>query len=289
MSHDAPRTLLTTARHDRDAAGLEYVYPVVSRRAGGVSVGINLNPNNACNWHCAYCQVPGLVRGRAPEIDTVRLEAELHALLDAILNGDFMQRRVPDGSRRLRDIAISGNGEPTSCRRFDGIVALIGRVMARHDLTGRLPLVLITNGSGVLRPVVQRGLEALAGLGGEAWIKIDSATREGIERINGVHLEPDRLARQIAACARACPSWLQTCLMQWDGAPPSETEQAAWLALVEGLVERGTSLRGVRLYGLARPSQQAEAVHIERLDAAWLEAFAERIREHTGLEVRVTP
>ncbi|MEQ1895487.1 MAG: radical SAM protein, partial [Planctomycetota bacterium] len=29
--------------HDRAAAGLEYVYPVVSRRAGGVSLGINLN------------------------------------------------------------------------------------------------------------------------------------------------------------------------------------------------------------------------------------------------------
>ncbi len=289
MAHDERPRPLTTDRHDRDAAGLEYVYPVVSRRAGGVSVGINLNPNNACNWHCAYCQVPDLVRGPAPEIDIARLELELDSLLDTILNGDFMERRVPAGDRRLRDIAFSGNGEPTSCRRFDEIVALTGRVMARHGLAGRLPLVLITNGSGVRRPAVRRGLGALAGLGGEAWIKIDSATRDGIARINGIHLEPERLARQIEVCARTCPSWLQTCLMQWDGAPPTESEQAAWLALVGGLVERGTPLRGVRLYGLARPSQQAEAVHIERLDPAWLEAFAERIRARTGLTVLVTP
>ena len=56
---------LGTDDHSRDAAGLKYVYPVVSRRAEGVSVGINLNPNNACNWRCVYCQVPDLVLGAA--------------------------------------------------------------------------------------------------------------------------------------------------------------------------------------------------------------------------------
>ncbi len=49
---------LSASDHDRDATGMQYVYAVVSRRAGGVSVGINLNPNNACNWACVYCQVP---------------------------------------------------------------------------------------------------------------------------------------------------------------------------------------------------------------------------------------
>ena len=63
--------------HSRDIVGLTYVYPVVSRRAGGVSVGINLNPNSACNWRCIYCQVPELKRGSAPTIDLTRLEKEL--------------------------------------------------------------------------------------------------------------------------------------------------------------------------------------------------------------------
>jgi hypothetical protein len=63
------RILLKTEDHSRDSAGMRYVYPVVSRRAGGVSVGINLNPNNACNWRCIYCQVPGLTRGGPPPID----------------------------------------------------------------------------------------------------------------------------------------------------------------------------------------------------------------------------
>ena len=42
-SGDAP---LTTDDHDRGAAGLRWVYPVISQRSGGCSVGVNLNPNH---------------------------------------------------------------------------------------------------------------------------------------------------------------------------------------------------------------------------------------------------
>ena len=102
--------LLNVADHNRDNAGLTYIYPVVSRRAGGVSVGINLNPNNACNWRCIYCQVPELTRGAAPVIDLIRLETELYTFLQEILYGSFMQEQVAPGARRINDIALSGNG-----------------------------------------------------------------------------------------------------------------------------------------------------------------------------------
>src|SRR5580765_6414798 len=112
---------LETHDHDRDSAGLLYAYPVVSRRAGGVSVGINLNPNNACNWRCIYCQVPDLVPGMAPPIDVGRLENELDGFLDGLLNRGWMEEHVPEGSRVLKDVAFSGNGEPTSSRQFSEI------------------------------------------------------------------------------------------------------------------------------------------------------------------------
>ena len=60
---------LTTTNHSRDVAGLTYVYPVISRRAGGLSIGINFNTKNASNWRCVYCQVPGLVKGIAQQIN----------------------------------------------------------------------------------------------------------------------------------------------------------------------------------------------------------------------------
>ena len=279
---------LTPSNHDRDSAGMTYVYPVVSRRAGGVSVGVNLNPNNACNWACVYCQVPGLVRGTAPEIDLAQLEAELRAMLTDILHGDFMQTRVPEGARRLNDIALSGNGEPTSAKAFPQVIELIGRVMADFGLAGKIKLVLITNGSLADRPRVRDGLGKMAALNGEVWFKFDSATAAGMRSINQTRIAPDKQFERLAAAARLCPTWLQTCLFALDGKPPSEAEQAAYLAAVSRIRQESVPVQGVLLYGLARPSMQPQASRLSALPAAWLEAFAEKIRA-AGLPVKVSP
>lgn len=278
---------LTPSNHDRDSAGMTYVYPVVSRRAGGVSVGINLNPNNACNWACVYCQVPDLKRGAAPEIDLAKLEAELRAMLADILHGDFMKTRVPEGARRLNDIALSGNGEPTSAKAFPQVIELIGKVMTDFDLTGKIKLVLITNGSLADRPRVQDGLQKMAALNGEVWFKFDSATAAGMRAINQTRIAPDKQLERLAVAARLCPTWLQTCVFALDGAPPSEAEQAAYLAVVERTRQQQIPLRGVLLYGLARPSMQPQAGRLSALPAEWLEAFAEKIRA-AGLPVKVS-
>ncbi|WP_296644441.1 radical SAM protein [Thiobacillus sp. 65-1402] len=267
---------------------MTYVYPVVSRRAGGVSVGINLNPNNACNWACVYCQVPDLTRGTAPGINLVQLETELRAMLTAILHGDFMQTRVPEGARRLNDIALSGNGEPTSASAFPRVIELIGRVMADFDLAGKIKLVLITNGSLADRPRVQDGLKKMAALNGEVWFKFDRATASGMRSINQTRISPDRQFERLAVAAHLCPTWLQTCMFALDGAPPSDAEQAAYLSVVERIRMQQIPLQGVLLYGLARPSMQPQASRLSALPAAWLEAFAEKIRA-AGLAVKVSP
>ncbi|OYW39958.1 MAG: radical SAM protein [Hydrogenophilales bacterium 12-61-10] len=280
-------TPLTPVNHDRDSAGMTYVYPVVSRRAGGVSVGINLNPNNACNWACVYCQVPDLVRGTAPEINLAQLEAELRALLADILHGDFMQTRVPEGARRLNDIALSGNGEPTSARAFPQVIELIGQVMTELDLIGKIKLVLITNGSLIDRPRVRDGLAKMAALNGEVWFKFDSAMASGMRAINQTRISPDKQFERLKLAAGLCPTWLQTCVFARDDTPPDEVEQAAYLAAVARIVQHNIPVQGVLLYGLARPSLQPQASHLSALPAEWLEAFAERIRA-AGLPVKVS-
>jgi wyosine [tRNA(Phe)-imidazoG37] synthetase (radical SAM superfamily) len=278
---------LTTSDHDRGRAGLVYVYPVVSRRAGGVSVGINLNPNNACNWRCVYCQVPGLVQGNAPEIDLALLEQELADFLDAILLHGWMESNVPDGSRVLKDVAFSGNGEPTSSRQFADAVEVVARVLRARDLVGRVELVLITNGSFAHRSEVLRGFEAMREAGGVVWFKVDSATDGGMRRLNDVRTGPDRARRNLEIAARACPTWIQTLMLAVDSEPPAEAELVAYLDLLRGLVRDAVPVRGVLLYGLARPSHQPEAPRLSALSRAWLETFAERIRA-TGMTVRVS-
>ena len=283
-----PAAPLTPLNHDRDSADMTYVYPVVSRRAGGVSVGVNLNPNNACNWACVYCQVPDLVRGTAPEIDLTQLDAELRALLGNILHGDFMQTRVPEGARRLNDIALSGNGEPTSARAFPQVIELIGRVMADFDLIGKIKLVLITNGSLIDRARVQDGLAKMAALNGEVWFKFDSATASGMRTINQTRIAPDKQFERLGIAAHLCPTWLQTCVFAWDGKPPVEAEQAAYLATVARIRRENLPVQGVLLYGLARPSMQPQAARLSALPAAWLDEFSGKIRA-AGLPVKVSP
>jgi wyosine [tRNA(Phe)-imidazoG37] synthetase (radical SAM superfamily) len=279
---------LTTTDHDRAAAGLTYVYPVLSRRAGGLSVGINLNPNNACNWRCIYCQVPNLTRGAAPAIDLNLLEDELRGFLGDVLHGDFHERfQIPEAQRTLRDIAISGNGEPTSAKEFDAVIGVIGRVVAEFDLFGKSKRVLITNGSLVYKDTVRRGLAHWSELGGEVWFKLDRATAEGIRKINSVHLAPEAARRHLDLCARLCPTWLQTCWFALDGEPPLAAEQRAYLDFLAELKARDIPLEGVLLYGLARPSLQAEAPRLSALPRAWLEEMAERMRG-LGLKVRVS-
>jgi pyruvate-formate lyase-activating enzyme len=277
--------VLTTTDHSRDSAGLVYVYPVVSRRSGGVSVGINLNPNNACNWRCVYCQVPNLRRGSAPSVDVARLKAELHQFLHELVHGDFMQTRVPEGARRINDIALSGNGEPTSAREFEEVVDVIGEAMAGFGLVGKIKLVLITNGSLVDRSPVRRGLARMASLGGEVWFKLDRATREGMFEVNGTRTSPARVARNLEACAATCRTWLQTCVFARDGKPPAQSERKAWLDLVGAVLSGGTRLEGVLLYGLARPSMQADAARLADVPVDWLRGFQTEIAA-LGLVVR---
>jgi wyosine [tRNA(Phe)-imidazoG37] synthetase (radical SAM superfamily) len=279
---------LTTTDHSRDSAGLTYIYPVISRRAGGLSIGVNLNPNNACNWRCVYCQVPGLSRGAAPDIDLPLLRTELTGLLNDVLHGDFYERfQLPADRRIIRDIAISGNGEPTGSPEFGQVVELIGETVGEFGLAGKIKLVLITNGSLMHRPTVQSGVRRWGELGGEVWFKLDSATEAGIRRINQVGLSPRTVLGRLETCARLCPTRLQTCLFAFDGQPPSAGELQAYLEFLAELRKRAVPIRGVLLYGLARPSMQAEAPRLSALPSSRLEEIAERIRA-LGLDATVS-
>ena len=279
---------LTFENHNRDVMGLTHVYPVVSRRAAGVSIGINLNINNACNWACVYCQVPNLTRGSAPDLDLALLRAELDFMLTEATQGRFMQTYVAEGLRRLNDVAFSGNGEPTSARLFEQAVEVAIEALRVHGLLGKIKIVVITNGSFALRPGVQRAFRAMAAANGEIWFKVDRGRGADILRINNIHLTPGLILKRLAAAAAACPTWVQTCMVSWDGVDPSQEETDAYLDLLKQALAQQIPLSGVLLYSLARHSYQPEAARIAALPLPWLEALGERIAG-LGLAVKVTP
>ena len=268
---------LTVFNHDRDNAAFTYVYPVVSRRARGVSIGVNLNPDNTCNFRCIYCQVPGLIPGNGPHIDLPRLEFELRAQLDDVLHGDFMTTRVPEGSQRLNDVAFSGNGEPTTSPDFGAAVDVVLDVLRDVGILGQVKVVLITNGSRTDRADVEPALRRLGQHRGEIWFKLDSATQSGAQVVNSSNAPLEARVQRLRRVAVVCPTWVQSCFFAMDGQPPSPTELDAYVALLALLAAEQVPLEGVLLYGIARQSYQPEAPRLTALDSAWFDALATRI------------
>lgn len=277
--------ILSVQDHNRTIAGYTYVYPVVSRRAGGVSIGINLNPNNACNWACIYCQVPNLTRGNAPAIDLEQLEIELRDFLVMVTSGDWLARNAPEGAQVLQDIAFSGNGEPTSAREFGRVVEIVANVLKDCGLLGKIKIRLITNGSLMHKKTVQDAVSAMAASNGEVWFKIDRATVGGMATVNQVEGNLAGVKRRLHACATRCPTWVQTCWFALDGKAPTDDELAAYLALVGEV--RG-EVAGVHLYGIVRQSMQPEAGRLSAMPEIELEAIGEKIRQ-LGVAVTVNP
>jgi len=273
---------LTFSDHDPDFLHLKYVYPVLSRRMQGISIGINLNTNNACNWACAYCQVPGLHRGEAPEVNLPLLEAELKGLLDNPALSPLIPPETPAAMRQIRDIAFSGNGEPTSSPQFIQAVEIAARQRDAHGL--KIPLVLITNGSLMLRPEVQAGVRALNDADGIVWFKVDRLLPESMKQINGISYKPEQIQHRLDAACRLAKVWLQTCWVAWDGQAPGPEDEAAYLNFV---AHNAHQIQGVHLYGLARPSLQPEAPHLQALSADTMHAWADKIRA-TGVTVQVS-
>jgi wyosine [tRNA(Phe)-imidazoG37] synthetase (radical SAM superfamily) len=278
---------LTTTDHNRNIAGLTYIYPVLSRRAGGLSIGINFNTNNACNWRCIYCQVPDLKIGAAPDLDFQLLEQELRYFLNDVQYGNFYQRfQIEEDKRVIKDIAISGNGEPTSLKNFDKAIVLIGKIATELAVFPQSNFVLITNGSLIHRPNVQEGLKKLKEYNGEVWFKLDSATEQGRALMNNSGQSCRANKDNLLLSAKLCRTKLQTCLVDYDKRGLSEEEKNAILDLLRDIKTKGCALKTVMLYTIARPSLQPESNRLESVSLEELDAFAEEIRL-LGFEVLV--
>ena len=261
--------------HSRELSGLKYIYSVISRRAGGLSIGVNLNINNACNWQCIYCEIPNLTRGTPPPIELDLLEKELRFFLHEIVHGDYMEKNVSLEDRLLKDIAFSGNGEPTSAEEFPEVIAIVKKMLEEFNLLHKIKIRLITNGSLMHQTSVIKSVEMLKEMNGEVWFKVDAATEESIKTINQVNLKPHQILERLKNSANVCPTFVQTCIFSIDGKGPSEKDINAYVELIN---EVKSNIEGVHLYGLARPSLQPQAKNLGRIDEEVLQNIAKKLR-----------
>ena len=234
------------------------VYPVYSRRSGGLSVGINLFPGKKqCPFDCPYCEVFPFTTNAVFSIE--QLECDLYPLID-----NAFRQRI-----EIKDFCFSGNGEPSLSADFPKALELVSRI--RRDLAPSSKIVLITNGTGLLQMETFTFLHKSAELHDlDIWLKLDAGTSLWYEKINRSNIPFEKLISKIKEFTACTPVTVQTMLCSVDGTSPPEEEIQAWEnLLLELAVNASGNIKRIHLYGKARQAPEdpkAEALPKEYLE-----------------------
>jgi wyosine [tRNA(Phe)-imidazoG37] synthetase (radical SAM superfamily) len=277
-------TILTAHRqHSRRFEDFKFVYPVLSRRSHGISIGINTNPDKVCNFDCIYCQVDRSTESSVGQFDLAVVEGELRTMIDIVQSGEIAQHTpfdsVPKDKLRLNDIALSGDAEPTTLPKFSQAIETIARAKPKG-----VKLVLITDAGGLDRADVKRGLEILDGNDGEVWAKLDAGTEEYFKLINRTKTPFARILKNICGCAKVRPIVIQSLFLKIHGAGPSPDEIAAYC---QRLREIG-NIKLVQVYTIARkPMTMVDGVpawqFVTALSDSEVDSIMQQVRQATGL------
>jgi wyosine [tRNA(Phe)-imidazoG37] synthetase (radical SAM superfamily) len=269
--------------HPRSFADNRYVYPVLSRRAGGISIGVNINLDKLCNFKCIYCQVDRTEPSEKQLVDLDRLVGELETTVELVTSGRIYEQTqfasTPAALRRLSDIAISGDGEPTMVDGFDQVVAACADVRRRLQLDA-VKLVLISNASMFHRDRVKRGLEILDANHGEIWAKLEAGSEAYYRRVARSVVPFRQILANLSEAARMRPICIQSLFASIRGEPPPPAEQEAYCQRLSEIVAAGGKIRLVQIYTIARAPAES---WVTPLSAHEIDALVELVRCRTGL------
>jgi len=271
--------------HGRDFDANRYVYPVLSRRAGGISIGVNVNRDKACNFDCVYCQVDRTEKPDAEPVDLDLLDDELRRMVELVASGRIFEetkfRDTPTELRRFNDIAISGDGEPTMAANFVGIMEVCAKAL-RDQPYNDATLVLIINASLLHQDRVRRALEVLDSAGGWIWAKLDAGTEAYYQKVARSKVPFQRILDNLIEAARARPIVIQSLWMRIDNEPPPPAELEAYCDRLSEILATGGQIDLVQIHTVAR--RPAESF-VTALSNAEVDAVAELVRRRTGLHV----
>jgi wyosine [tRNA(Phe)-imidazoG37] synthetase (radical SAM superfamily) len=268
----------------RDFLGNRYVYAVISSRAGGLSLGVNMNPDKECNFDCSYCEVDRRSASKETRLDVDVMATELRKSIAFIQSGKVAElpayHSLPAELVKLRQVALSGDGEPTLAGNFVEAVQAVVRVRA---LGGFFKIVLITNGTGLDQAHVLRGLEYLT-KSDEIWIKLDGGTQSFIDKVNRPDVPLEKILSNILLIGRQRPVVIQSLFPAIHGEEPPFEEIREYALRLKELKAGGAQISLVQIYSAARPGVNAEWGH---LPLRVLSQIAQTIRQTTGLRAEV--
>ena len=277
-------TILAAHRqHSRRFEDFKYVYPVLSRRSHGISVGLNVNPDKACNFDCLYCQVDRTTESAVKKFDLLIAEQELRDMLEMVRSGEI-RRHPPFNSvltelLRLNDIALSGDAEPTTLPNFAETIQMVARVKPSDA-----KIVLITDAGGLDRPDVKRGLEIMDANNGEVWAKLDAGTEEYFKLISRTKIPFTRILKNISETAKVRPIIIQSLFLKIRDVGPGAEEITAFC---QRLREIG-NIKLVQVYTVARKAMTIVAgvpawQFVSALSNVEVDAITERVRKEAGV------
>jgi wyosine [tRNA(Phe)-imidazoG37] synthetase (radical SAM superfamily) len=278
--------------HQRSYQSCQYVYPVISRRSGGVSIGINLSPHKACNFDCLYCQVDRSdtashsEKKGALEVDMPQLEAELTYMVEAVRSGDlFLEKAfssVPLELRVLKDIALSGDGEPTAEKCFTAVCRFLNQLVNQGILV-EIPLVLITNATMFHKPRVFEALTMLMSAGGVIWGKLDAGTDAYYQTVARSRVPFQRVLDNLSLVSQQWPIIIQTLFFDFGEGAPSDAEIEAYVAQLKNILDGGGQIKEVHVHTVARAPGNHKA---EALPVSYLNGVAEKVRLILGVSAK---
>jgi wyosine [tRNA(Phe)-imidazoG37] synthetase (radical SAM superfamily) len=270
----------------RDFLDNRFVYVVVSARARGLSVGVNMNPDKQCNFDCVYCEVNRKDPPRESQLDVGVMAAELNRTLAFVCSGSVRERpwfhALPDEMLQLRHVAFSGDGEPTFAPNFAEAVQAVVHVRA----LGGFPffkMVLITNATGLDRPQVQQGLKFFT-KSDEVWAKLDGGTEAYLNKVDRPNAHLDKILANILMVARQRPVIIQSLFPAINGEEPPLEEIEQYAQRLLELKVRGAQIPLVQIYSATRPTPNSGCGH---LPLKTLSRIAQIVRQIAGLKAEV--
>ncbi|MGA2865455.1 MAG: hypothetical protein ABSF95_13355 [Verrucomicrobiota bacterium] len=268
----------------RDFLDNRFVYTVVSARARGLSVGVNLCPDRNCNFQCVYCEVRRNGDARQP-LDVEVMAAELKKTLTYVRAGRLRERpwyrTLPDELLQLRHVALSGDGEPTLSPKFAEALQAVVHIRALGGFPFKL--VLLTNGTGLDLPHVQQGLRCFT-KSDEIWAKLDGGTQAYVNKVNRSDIPLDKILSNILTLGRQRPVVVQSLFPAINSEEPPLEEIDQYSRRLLELKKAGAEISLVQIYSANRPSPNSESGH---LPLKVLSRIAQTVRQTTGLKAEV--
>ena len=246
--------------------------PIHSRRLG-VSLGINLSPNDGkvCSFDCIYCEAGYNAQG--PGTTGLPLREKVKADLRKKLS-EMKQAGDP-----LDVITFSGNGEPTLNPDFPGIIDDV--ISLRNEFYPNAKVSVLTNSTRIFTPAVAEALKKVD----NNILKLDSAIEPTMRLIDQPTSKEFTVEKVVDSLKQFKGTGIiQTMMLRGehggkkvDNTTPEEVD-----ALIKAYKE--IQPREIMLYSLDRSTPEEKLIKVEKPE---LEAIGARIAAETGIPVQV--